>query len=154
MADDSDDDWISAADAVEVLKPVMGTYEAQRTICARANDGLIRTRVSAFYIDQTRADLLPTFKVPTEFWWDRGGSFLKQIGKPEILRPGFNPKTDASSTKPMASNSCVRKSWKSSPPRHGYERSRTQRSKPPRWDKNLHWARPFGRVARLKGFYR
>jgi len=74
MAGDSDD-WMSAADAVEVLKPVMGTAQAQRTICARANDGLIRTRANALYIDETRAD---TNEVPTEFWWDRGGSFLKQ----------------------------------------------------------------------------
>ena len=74
MAGDSDD-WMSAADAVEVLKPVMGTAQAQRTICARANDGLIRTRANALYIDETRAD---TNEMPTEFWWDRGGSLLTQ----------------------------------------------------------------------------
>jgi predicted nucleotide-binding protein len=74
MADNSDD-WMSAAEAVEFLEPVMGIYEAQMTICARANDGLIRARARAFFVGQAQAD---SSEVPTDFWWDRGGTMLKQ----------------------------------------------------------------------------
>jgi hypothetical protein len=46
MVDDSED-WITAREAVKLLKPVTGDeYSAQMTICARAYDKLISARRS------------------------------------------------------------------------------------------------------------
>jgi hypothetical protein len=39
-------EWVTAAEAVRLLKPVFGNsaYMAQKTICKRAHNGLIRAR--------------------------------------------------------------------------------------------------------------
>jgi predicted nucleotide-binding protein len=68
MADDSDD-WISARDAVELLKPVAGgEYSAKRTIAERANDGLIRSRAGRFISGRETRD---NFELPDWFWRGR-----------------------------------------------------------------------------------
>jgi hypothetical protein len=73
MADDNEK-WISARDAVKLLKPVTGgEYSAQMTICERANDGLIRSRAGRFIYDTQRKD---DFELPEWFWWARGGAAL------------------------------------------------------------------------------
>src|SRR5262245_61777305 len=72
----ADDDWISAREAVELLKPVMGgEYSAQMTICERANDGLIRSRAARLVLrDKVRDDV----ELLRPFWRHRGGNALKQ----------------------------------------------------------------------------
>jgi hypothetical protein len=70
------EEWISAAEAVRLLKPVLGSdWQAQRTICRRAHEGLIRARAQKFSIDdQGRHNV----DVPKEFWWAEGESALTQ----------------------------------------------------------------------------
>jgi len=68
MADDSDD-WISARDALELLKSVAGgEYSAKRTIAERANDGLIRSRAGRFIFGRETKD---NFELPDWFWEGR-----------------------------------------------------------------------------------
>ena len=70
------DEWIRAAEAVQLLKPVLkGTYSAQMRICARAHAGLIRARADRFMMDE-RAE--GNFDIPKEFWWAEGNAALKQ----------------------------------------------------------------------------
>jgi hypothetical protein len=37
-------EWISAAEAIQLLRRIMNVYDAQKTVCARAHAGLIRAR--------------------------------------------------------------------------------------------------------------
>jgi predicted nucleotide-binding protein len=78
VTDDSKD-WINAREALRLLKPVAGgEYSAQMTICARAKDGLIRSR-SARCILYTRSvrrsevvvsqTPFGDFEIPAEWWW-------------------------------------------------------------------------------------
>jgi hypothetical protein len=43
---ESKEEWVTAAEAVALLKPAFSTYEAQMTICKRAHTGLIRARAA------------------------------------------------------------------------------------------------------------
>ena len=70
------EEWIRAADAVRLLKPVFDSeYEAKMTICQRAHAGLIRARAERFMVDDRSAD---DHKVPKEFWWAEGHVALEQ----------------------------------------------------------------------------
>jgi hypothetical protein len=72
---ESKEEWIRAVEALRLLKPAYGTYEAQITICTRANAGLIRARAASFSMDnKTEND----FDIPKQFWWAKGLSALKQ----------------------------------------------------------------------------
>jgi predicted nucleotide-binding protein len=76
MADDSDD-WITAREAVKLLKPVTGgEYSAQKTICERANDGLIRSRAARFVAGKNKEQ--DDVELLRPFWRHRGGDALKQ----------------------------------------------------------------------------
>src|SRR5262245_61712757 len=83
MADDGDA-WISAREAVRLLKPVMGgEYSAQMTICERAHDKLISARAVRLIVEDHRWRNAKKkeendVEVPPEFWWARGGQRLKQ----------------------------------------------------------------------------
>jgi hypothetical protein len=70
------EEWISAAEAVRLLKPVLRSeWQAQRTICKRAHEGLIRARAEKLNIDDKgRHDV----DIPKEFWWAEGESALTQ----------------------------------------------------------------------------
>ena len=70
------EEWISAAEALRLLKPVLGSeWQAQRTICKRAHDGLIRARAERFTVDgEGRLDK----SVPKGFWWAEGETALSQ----------------------------------------------------------------------------
>jgi hypothetical protein len=73
---ESAENWISAAETVRLLKPVVGSdYSAKLTICERAYAGLIGARAETFVIDNR------TFhneKIPKEFWWAKGHAALEQ----------------------------------------------------------------------------
>lgn len=70
------EEWIGAAEAVRLLRPVLlSEWQAQRTICKRAHDGLIRARAEKFNIDDKgRHDV----DIPKGFWWAEGESALTQ----------------------------------------------------------------------------
>lgn len=54
---ESKEEWVSAAEAIQLLKPVVkAAYVAQKTICARAHNGLIRSRAERFMVDNRVAD--------------------------------------------------------------------------------------------------
>jgi hypothetical protein len=72
-------DWITAADAVARLEPVMDWHTAQETIARRAHDGMIRCRAARFVRPQGRTE--DNVDLPREFWWARGGAALQQNWK-------------------------------------------------------------------------
>jgi predicted nucleotide-binding protein len=74
MAGDSED-WIGAADAITLLKPVIHATMAAMTIAARANDGVIRSRAARFIRGRHVQD---DIEVPPQFWWARGHAALEQ----------------------------------------------------------------------------
>ena len=69
------EEWISAASAVALLKPIQSAYSAQMTICKRAHNGLIRARAERFMYGNKSAD---NFDVPPLFWWAEGHQSLEQ----------------------------------------------------------------------------
>jgi predicted nucleotide-binding protein len=71
----SKEKWIRAAEAVRLLKPAFGIYDAQMTICVRAHSGMIRARAARLIIDSEAAD---NVEVPQRFWWAEGHEALKQ----------------------------------------------------------------------------
>jgi hypothetical protein len=73
---ESKEEWISAAEAVQLLKSVFDSaYEAQMTICQRAYSGMIRARAQRFLMDGRKRD---NFEIPKEFWWAKGHEALNQ----------------------------------------------------------------------------
>jgi predicted nucleotide-binding protein len=80
---DEDDLWISAGEAIKLLKPVMGEFSAQLTICARANDHLITARAIRLVIEDynwrpAKIAERDGVAVPSKFWWARGDQTLTQ----------------------------------------------------------------------------
>jgi predicted nucleotide-binding protein len=74
--DGAPDQWISAEQAVELPTPARkSTYITQKTICARAHNGLIRSRAEQLKADQA---IFKTHTVPAEFWWAEGEAALTQ----------------------------------------------------------------------------
>src|SRR6516165_1400060 len=68
---ESKDEWITAAEAVRLLKPISESeYAAKMTICRRAHAGLIRARAQHFIIDDRSAG---GAELPKNFWWAEGG---------------------------------------------------------------------------------
>jgi hypothetical protein len=73
---ESKEEWITAAEAVRLLKPVFnGEYMAQMTICKRAHSGLVRSRAEQFMMDEAVRN---NFEIPKGFWWAEGNSTLTQ----------------------------------------------------------------------------
>jgi hypothetical protein len=70
-------EWISAIDALTSLIKTakMDAPSAGRTICARANDGLIQARARRLVEGSQAVD---NVDVPPVFWWARGASALTQ----------------------------------------------------------------------------
>jgi hypothetical protein len=70
------EEWITAAEALRLLKPVFNSeYASQKTICRRAHAGLIRARAERFMIDDRS---VRECEVPEKFWWAEGGAALEQ----------------------------------------------------------------------------
>jgi hypothetical protein len=73
---ESKDEWIAAAEAVRLLKPVFGgEHAAQQTICKRAHSGLIRARADRFMVGDVSRNAT---EVPKDLWWAEGDSALTQ----------------------------------------------------------------------------
>jgi hypothetical protein len=73
---ESKEEWITAAEAARLLKPVFNSeYIAQATICKRAHSGLIRARAEQFMMDEK---VCTHFEIPKKFWWAEGGAALTQ----------------------------------------------------------------------------
>ena len=68
-------EWLSAAEAIQLLRPTMKAYVAQKAICVRAHSGLIRARAERFIADNRVAD---DHEVPKDFWWAQGEAALQQ----------------------------------------------------------------------------
>jgi hypothetical protein len=70
------EEWCSAAEAVQLLKPVFKSeFAARMTICKRANKGMIRARAERFITDSKAID---NVAVPPVFWWAEGHEALTQ----------------------------------------------------------------------------
>jgi hypothetical protein len=72
---ESKEEWIKAAEAVRLLKPAFGTYNARMTICKRAHSGMLRSRAQRLMVDGKKRD---DFEIPKEFWWAEGHHALEQ----------------------------------------------------------------------------
>jgi predicted nucleotide-binding protein len=68
-------EWISAAQAMELASSVMGQGRAARAICARAHAGLIVARAARFI---KAGQISNNVDVPAEFWWAEGDAALSQ----------------------------------------------------------------------------
>ncbi len=71
---ESNEEWISAAEAVRLLAPALkGEHAAKMTICKRAHAGMVHARAERFIIAERAAD---SVEIPTEFWWAEGHEHL------------------------------------------------------------------------------
>ncbi len=71
----SEDQWVRAADAVAMLKPILTDYAAKLRLCERAHGGLIRARAEQF---QRGEQMFQNHEIPKEFWWAEGHEALQQ----------------------------------------------------------------------------
>lgn len=69
------DEWVRAAEAVAMLKPILAEYSARLRICERAHGGLIRARADQFHHGQR---VFHNHDIPKEFWWAEGHEALEQ----------------------------------------------------------------------------
>lgn len=59
------ENWITAAEALQLLAPIFGgQYSARLAICKRAHNGLVRARASRFVYADKAAD---NVEVPVQF---------------------------------------------------------------------------------------
>jgi Predicted pPIWI-associating nuclease len=68
-------EWVSASEAVSMLKPILDTHSARKRICERAHVGLIRARAAQYHHAK---EVFQNFEVPQEFWWAKGHEALEQ----------------------------------------------------------------------------
>ncbi len=70
---DEAEDWISAAAAVALLKPVTGSsYSAKVSLCTRAHAGIIRARAAELAVDNGKPHR--NVAIPRRFWWAEGAA--------------------------------------------------------------------------------
>lgn len=69
------DEWISAAEALAMLKSISTEYTARLRICERAHGGLIRARAEQYHYGE---HILHDHDIPKEFWWAEGHQALEQ----------------------------------------------------------------------------
>jgi hypothetical protein len=69
-----DDEWISAADAYELVRKVNPSRAAE-VICSRAHDGLIAAKAHTLIVGEKRNE---DAKIPVPFWWAKGNGALNQ----------------------------------------------------------------------------
>jgi uncharacterized protein (TIGR02391 family) len=70
-------EWITAAEAVQLLKPGFdGSAQAAKiAICKRAHAGLIRARATRYIVDRETHN---NCDIPERFWWAEGDASLEQ----------------------------------------------------------------------------
>ncbi len=69
------DEWVRAADALAMLKPILAEGAARFRICERAHGGMIRARAEQFHYGQR---VFQNHDMPKEFWWAEGHEALDQ----------------------------------------------------------------------------
>jgi hypothetical protein len=69
------DEWIRAAEAIAMLKPILTAYSARLRICERALEGLIRARAEQYHHGER---IFQNHDIPKEFWWAKGHAALEQ----------------------------------------------------------------------------
>lgn len=84
-------DWIRAAEAVEMLAPILTGVSARRRICERAYAGMIRARAEQF---QNGQRVSHNVDVPKEFWWAKGHAALEQDWASGDFSTWINNKVD------------------------------------------------------------
>ncbi|WP_271529063.1 hypothetical protein [Bradyrhizobium sp. CCBAU 25338] len=73
---ESKEEWISAGEAIRLLKPSLGgEMTAQRSICKRAHAGLVRSHAQRLVIAGRPRD---NAELPAFFWWAEGYEALHQ----------------------------------------------------------------------------
>jgi len=73
---ESKEEWISAAEAVQLLAPgLKGEYTAKMTLCKRAHAGIVRARAQRFIVGGGARD---NVELPAVFWWAEGHEALHQ----------------------------------------------------------------------------
>jgi hypothetical protein len=83
---ESKEEWIAAAEAVRLLKPVLGgEYTAQQTICKRAHSSLIRARAERFMVGEVSRNATEAQRT---FGGLRGAVLLPKIAPRAISTPG------------------------------------------------------------------
>ncbi len=69
------DEWIRAAEAIAMLRPILTEYSARLRICERAHGGMIRARAEQFHHGER---VFHDYDIPKEFWWAEGHQPLTQ----------------------------------------------------------------------------
>lgn len=69
------DEWVRAAGAIAMLKPILSDHSARLRICERAHGGLIRARAEQFHRGE---QAFQNHDIPKEFWWAEGHEALQQ----------------------------------------------------------------------------
>jgi Predicted nucleotide-binding protein containing TIR-like domain len=81
------EEWISAASALALMG---ARHSGARTICTRANVGLIKARAERFVRDGKSVD---NVDIPANFWWAKGGNALTQNWKVGDFETWINDRT-------------------------------------------------------------
>lgn len=68
-------EWISARDALDMVLEVTSVSAANRSICKRCFDGLIRSRAERFI---KHKEVIDNTELPSKFWWAKGEAALEQ----------------------------------------------------------------------------
>src|SRR5262249_17814982 len=84
-------EWIRAAEAVAMLKPIFTEYSAQLRICERAYGGMIRSRAEQFHFGKR---IFHNHDIPKEFWWAKGHQALDQDWAAGDFKTWFEHKTE------------------------------------------------------------
>ncbi len=71
----TEDEWVSAAEAIAMLHPTFTNYAARMRICERAHAGMIRARAQQLQFGNRVSQ---NDDVPKSFWWAKGHAALEQ----------------------------------------------------------------------------
>src|SRR5688572_247721 len=67
--------WVRCAEALQIISQSGSEYEARLAICARAHQGLLRSRAQLLTWNQEKRS---ETQVPEKFWWAEGHEALDQ----------------------------------------------------------------------------
>jgi hypothetical protein len=67
--------WLRASKALEIVSRESGEWQAIRSLCSRAHQGLVRARAQLLVIDEEKESACA---VPEQFWWAQGEAALDQ----------------------------------------------------------------------------
>lgn len=75
VSENESEEWVTAAESLKILEPILGYYSAAVRICERAFAGIIHARAEHF---QTKNGVQQNVNIPKEFWWAKGQQALVQ----------------------------------------------------------------------------